>query len=957
MIRCATLCLAVITALAAVPARAAFLMGTAFTYQGELLDAGAPVQTPVDLEFSLWDDPVAGNLIAGPLSFPSEPITDGLFTVPLDFGPAAFNGTARWLQISVGPEGGPLTPLDPRQELTPAPHALALPGLYTQQNATSPNVIAGREDNAVTDGVFGGTISGGGDAGSTNAVTDNFGTVSGGANNRAGTNNANVTDARYATVGGGLGNSATSNYTTVAGGQANTTSQAHASVGGGRSNNVSAQYGTIAGGGPSNTADVFGTRNRVTDSYGAIGGGGNNLAGDNAGTNSDRPYATVSGGEANQATGAHSTIAGGLGNLASGVHSNIAGGSSNSATGDNSTVAGGEGNTALVNSTVGGGVSNFASGGAATIAGGTNNGAGYIATVGGGTQNIAGGNLSTVAGGEDNWANGAYSTVAGGLSNRALGTGSFAAGQSAQALHDGAFVWSDGSLPLASTAPNQFLVSAAGGVGIGTAAPAANLHLAANQPSLRLQDDDDPASYSVLLDVAPTQMKIEKAGASGPEVLVDVNPRPLDGVSNAFVRFFRETNTTGQKAVHFLRGNNTSQNSASIGVDGTDSFFQLHGGNLGIGTSAPGARLDVSAPTGWALRATAAATGLTGAALRADNTHAAGIGLYCTTNSSDANTVLANPGTGDLLRGFSGPGGSNLVYRIHNNGSATANGGIVVDNANANSGSLTSALTFGAGSGEGVASKRTAGGNLNGLDFYTNFVNRMAITNGGNLGIGTTEPSVKVQIEGGTDVEPAGGGYLQIGSAGSNIAIDNNEIMARQNGGTFTLRLNIQGGHVTISDTSSDGRLGVGRSPAANRLEVEGNASKTTSGSWLANSDARIKTDVKSVAGALDTLEKVRLVNFRYTDEYLRDHPTIEDRRYLNVLAQEFAEIFPDHVKPGGDTLPNGEAVLQVDTYPLTIYSAAAIQELHAQLREKDAQLADLAARLERLERAQLAPR
>src|SRR5262249_10493429 len=52
--------------------------------------------------------------------------------------------------------------------------------------------------------------------------------------------------------------------------------------------------------------------------------------------------------------------------------------------------------------------------------------------------------------------------------------------------------------------------------------------------------------------------------------------------------------------------------------------------------------------------------GLNGPAVRAINTNASGIGIFSSTKSSDANLVLGNVGTGDLIRGFTGPGGSNL---------------------------------------------------------------------------------------------------------------------------------------------------------------------------------------------------------------------------------------------------------------------------------------------------------
>ncbi|HON49041.1 MAG TPA: tail fiber domain-containing protein [Candidatus Sumerlaeota bacterium] len=141
------------------------------------------------------------------------------------------------------------------------------------------------------------------------------------------------------------------------------------------------------------------------------------------------------------------------------------------------------------------------------------------------------------------------------------------------------------------------------------------------------------------------------------------------------------------------------------------------------------------------------------------------------------------------------------------------------------------------------------------------------------------------------------------------------------------------------SDNYFQRKVGIGRTATTNMLEVEGAASKSTAGNWLANSDARIKTDVKNIENALETLEKVRLVDFEYTKEYLAEHPEIEPRRYMNVIAQEFAEVFPDYVKGSGETLADGGEILQVDAYPLTIYAAAAIQELNQKLINKKAEI------------------
>ena len=153
-------------------------------------------------------------------------------------------------------------------------------------------------------------------------------------------------------------------------------------------------------------------------------------------------------------------------------------------------------------------------------------------------------------------------------------------------------------------------------------------------------------------------------------------------------------------------------------------------------------------------------------------------------------------------------------------------------------------------------------------------------------------------------------------------------------------------------DNVFTGKLGIGLTPAANALEVAGNASKSTAGSWLSNSDRRIKSEISPILGALEKMDQVRLVDFRYTPEYLAAHPEIEDRRYPNVIAQDFAQVFPDDVKSSGEKMPDGSPVLQVDTYPLTIYTAAAVQELHRENQVLKQQIAEQEIRLRRLEAA-----
>jgi hypothetical protein len=285
------------------------LTGSAFTYQGRLTSGGAPVNGQCDFQFSLFDAASAGTQIGSTQPATNVSVMNGLFTVAIDFGGGAFNGLARWLEIGVRcPAGsGSYTTLSPRQTLTAAPYAQALPGLWTQQNAVSPNLIGGFSGNSVTSGVVGATIGGGGLSDNANRVTDNYGTVGGGRNNQAGNNAGTVNDGAHATVGGGLFNTASGTRATVGGGWGNTASEGDATVGGGQSNTANGQFATV-GGGSLNTAS--GTR-------ATVGGGQSNTA---SGTR-----ATVGGGENNTASGQFATVGGGENNTAAGNYSFAAG--------------------------------------------------------------------------------------------------------------------------------------------------------------------------------------------------------------------------------------------------------------------------------------------------------------------------------------------------------------------------------------------------------------------------------------------------------------------------------------------------------------------------------------------------------------------------------------------------------------------------------------------------------
>jgi hypothetical protein len=105
------------------PAAPAEALSAAFTYQGQLEKDGSPVNDACDMAFRLYDEAVGGAQVGSAITA-TVPISDGLFTVSLDFGAGAFDGGRRWLGIAVDCEGdGSYADLG-RQELTAAPYAL-----------------------------------------------------------------------------------------------------------------------------------------------------------------------------------------------------------------------------------------------------------------------------------------------------------------------------------------------------------------------------------------------------------------------------------------------------------------------------------------------------------------------------------------------------------------------------------------------------------------------------------------------------------------------------------------------------------------------------------------------------------------------------------------------------------------------------------------------------------------
>jgi hypothetical protein len=106
-------------------AHTAMAQSSVFTYQGRLIDDTLPSTGVYDFQFGLFDALTDGTEVIAAIDRLNVQVTDGAFTVLLDFGFSSFTGQDRFLEIRVRQLGEiDFRRLTPRQQITAAPHAL-----------------------------------------------------------------------------------------------------------------------------------------------------------------------------------------------------------------------------------------------------------------------------------------------------------------------------------------------------------------------------------------------------------------------------------------------------------------------------------------------------------------------------------------------------------------------------------------------------------------------------------------------------------------------------------------------------------------------------------------------------------------------------------------------------------------------------------------------------------------
>jgi len=334
----------------------------------------------------------------------------------------------------------------------------------------------------------------------------------------------------------------------------------------------------------------------------------------------------------------------------------------------------------------------------------------------------------------------------------------------------------------------------------------------------------------------------------------------------------------------------------------------LYGGNVGIGTPSPGEKLEVNGK----LR-----VGSTQVWDNEINRYGPNSNLYIQMRDASDNTTtdvgntIINPNSGNVGIGTPSP-----VNRLD------VEGGMVV--------------------GASYSGSNTAPSN--------------GLLVQGNVGIGTPSPLWKLHVlDTSSAIQPiaqfqnttSANHFIEVSNSAAivTMGVDGATGATHGDGYAYSSSDNF---FIGISSTPTlyvngmnNGKVGIGTTAPGYQLELSLNsAAKPTSNTWTISSDRRLKKNVQPLTGSLEKLLSLRGVSYEWIDPSTQGNMT---GTYPGMIAQDVEKVFPEWIGTGADGYK---------TLTVIGFEGLAVEGLRELRQEKDAQVAELQARVSALERA-----
>jgi len=376
-----------------------------------------------------------------------------------------------------------------------------------------------------------------------------------------------------------------------------------------------------------------------------------------------------------------------------------------------------------------------------------------------------------------------------------------------------------------------------------------------------------------------------------------------------------------------------------------DRMRILANGNVGIGTDSPDAPLHVKSTTQFQGIFLDDENGLIVRIARGDSTGDPYIKLY--SSISDNGVDIQSNGSSYFNGGNVGIGTDSPTSKLHIKGDGGNSAAIKIESTNS--------------SGPGYMYIQR---NIDGKCYVMNQddnalilgasdnTSQLYLRENGNVGIGTTSPDAKLQVNGDFHIEgtnnawtnDAGKGlYFRSGSNSSNDSYI--QSMDRTNNAYYGLQFdaldyNFRCNGDTKMFINSDGNVGIGSTPSSSyKLYVSGNFFASTSISTngditaFAASDKRLKNNITPIQNPLEKLKKIN----GYTFDWIEKKDIHSNKgNDIGVIAQEIEEVLPEITT----TRDNGYKAVRYEK--LTPFLISCIKDQQTQIESLQYQIDEL---------------